>query len=99
MALIDLYNSSTKLHVVEARSIPGEAVDFFDTQHQFTDKGFIPESRVGDPSAFNDAAFNYFDTLEKNFVPPTDFVPLDGAPGLDAWTPANPYGAAGTPKT
>ncbi len=97
MALIDVYNSSTKPTVQDAKKIPSEATDFFDQQHAFSD-GFTTQLKSNDPTQLKDAALNYFDTLESNFVPPTNFTPLEGVPNLDAWTAKNPYGQSGEPK-
>lgn len=97
MALIDVYNNSKTPTLKDAKTIPSEETDFFDRQHTFSD-GFTTELKSGDPSQFKDKALNYFDTLEKNFVAPTNFVPLADAPGLDAWTSQNPYGQSGAPK-
>ena len=94
--ILNLYLSSGKIRVKQARDIPGLAVNFIDVQNkyqvQFQTK---PELRK---TTYTDAAINFYDDLRKKVVIPESFKPADTGINLNRWGPGAGYYNPGSPQ-
>lgn len=92
--LVDLYKSSTKPHVADARQIPKEATDFFDREHKDS-VGFTPGLKKGDPTQFTEKGLDEYTTEVNDLTPPESFDPKQP---LHRYTPVTPFFNPGQPK-
>lgn len=96
--LVDIYNRSKKLQVVQAKEIPSAAVNFFDRENKFQ-RGWTNNQRRGDETAWTDTALKYYDTELSNMVTPQSFVRHEEGIPLNQWNPKKKYynpGRSGT---
>lgn len=92
--LVDLFNSSQKPRVAEARQIPKEETDFFDREHKIAD-GFTTGLKKGDPTQFKEAGLNEYDSQVASITPPPSYDPKTP---LHRFTPKTPFYNPGQPK-
>ena len=93
--LADLYKTSTKPHVVEARNAPGQDVNFFDRE-KAVQGAFKPDEMKGDQTQFSEAAQNEYDKEVSQITPPPSYDP---AFPLHRYTEKTPFFAPGQPKS
>ena len=99
MSLLDLYNTSTKPRVTQARQIPDQAVHFFDLQSKFEANEFALQRKQGDPTDYTPYALDYYDYELTNMVIPQSFIRTDPSIPLMEWNPTTPYYTPGAPGT
>lgn len=92
-AILDMYNSSTKVRVEAARLIPAQAVNFTDQNNVF-EKGFATNMELKQTN-FTDKALNYFDDERLHITIPDSFQPTDVGINLDRWNENAPYFSPG----
>lgn len=92
--LLDLYKTSTKQHVAEARSADKQEVNFFDRQNN-VQGAFRQDEKKGDPTQFTPAAQDEYDTEVAKLVPPQSYDPKFP---LHEFTPTKPYYNPGKAK-
>jgi hypothetical protein len=88
--LVDIYTRSTKLRPMQAKQIPGLAVNFVDRENKFQN-GWTNNQRKGDPTSWSIQALNYYDTELKEMVIPESFVPAEQGIPLNQWNPKRRY--------
>jgi hypothetical protein len=94
--MIRRYEESQAPRVVEARNIPGNAVNFIDQLNLFQNE-FTLERKKGDPTDFTDKALQYYGEEVKGIVIPEEFSPTEQGVPLNRWTPDNKYFIPGQP--
>lgn len=92
--LVDIYNRSQKLRPVQAKLIPGQAVNFFDRQNEFQDD-WKNNQVPGSPSLYTEKALGYYDTELTNMVIPQSFVRHETEIPLNQWNPKKKYYSPG----
>lgn len=88
--LVDLYNRSQKLRPVQARTIPGQAVNFFDRQTEFQE-GWTNNQKKGDPTSWTSKALEYYDEELAQMVVPESFIRHEQGIPLNRWNPRTRY--------
>lgn len=94
--ILSLYMNSSKLHVKDARTIPGQAVNFVDTDNKFQ-VGWSNNQELK-KTTFTDLAMAYYDTARRNIVIPESFRPSEEGINLTRWGPGKGYYNPGTPQ-
>ncbi len=87
--ILNLYNSSGKIRVVQARTIPGNKVNYFDVNSEFQSQfeTFQPQKQ----SSFTERAMDYYTNERENIVIPESFVPTETGINLHRWVPGDGY--------
>lgn len=91
--LVELYNTSQKPRVVDARTIPQAVVNFVDQINAWQNE-YATNRKPGDSSAFTEKAVEYYDEELKTMVIPPSFVPQGDATQpipLNRYSPNTPF--------
>jgi hypothetical protein len=91
--ILNLYETSGKLRLVQARQIPEQQVNFFDVNSQFqTQFEAFQKLRT---TSYTDTALAYYDSARKNMVIPASYKPIEAGINLNRWAPEKKYYEAG----
>jgi hypothetical protein len=96
--MVKRYEESNSPRVVEARQIPGLAVNMVDQLNFFQDE-FSLNRKPKDPTDFTQNALTYYKDELKGIVTPEGFIPSEQGVGLNRWTPDNKYYSPGSPSS
>ena len=87
--LIRIYETTNRLRPAEARVIPGQEVNFFDRDSQFS-ANFKTFAQLKE-TRFTERALQYYNEEFASMVLPSSWRPIwEGIP-LNRWTPDAPF--------
>lgn len=87
--ILNLYNNSGKIRVVQSRAIPGNKVNYFDVNSDFQSQ--FETFQQLKHSSYTSRAMDYYTTERENIVIPESFVPTETGINLHRWVPGDGY--------